>query len=93
MGRYDILKNKSAPRKKPASGTKYKLKNGIIVKEMWRDMEAEPKFGDVVGMLVASVPSDYKIRMFDDVDTWHVGQMKIFRGNSSGCGPNYDIED
>jgi hypothetical protein len=91
MGRYDILKNKPAPRKKSAIGTKYRLKNGIIVKEMWRDREAEPKFGDVVGMLVASVPLDYKNRMFDDVATWHVGQMKIFRGNSSGCGSAYDI--
>jgi len=39
--------------------------------------------------LVVNVPLDYKNKMFDDVDTWHVGQMKIFRGNS--CGSGYDI--
>jgi hypothetical protein len=33
--------------------------------------------------------STCKNKMFDDVGTWHVGQMKIFRGNS--CGSGYDI--
>ena len=97
MSRYSILRNQPIKRGQRAKGSvtpSYRLRNGIVVKEIWRDTVTQYP-GDVIKVSVVSVPNEYKQRMpiFDteDSDKWKVGQDRILRECGSSYGPEYEI--
>jgi hypothetical protein len=96
MSRYDILKNRKVARK-PTSGSLYRLKNGIIVQEMWRNIDSRTETSeDVIVMTVKSIPISYRSRPKDIEDgeqDWYRGKSVVYRGNKCNEGSEYDIEE